>query len=76
MIIFIPVLVICMNGTCEFMQAKTYYSSDAQCRAILDVQKQHMRNIAEQADSSRIEYLEGTCIDADVNIRSKTEKDV
>ena len=73
MIIFIPVLVICMNSTCEFMQAKTYYSSDAQCRAVLDVQKQHMRNIAEQADRSKIEYLEGTCIDAEVKTRTQTE---
>ena len=76
MIIFIPVIIICMNGTCEFMQGKTYYQKETECRASLDIQKQYMRNIAEQAGSSRIEHLEGTCIDADVNIRSKTEKDV
>jgi len=76
MIIFIPVLVICMNGTCEFMQAKTHYTNEAQCRASLDVQKEHMRDIAKQAGSSKIEHLEGTCIDADVNTRSKTERDV
>jgi len=76
MIIFIPVLVICMNGTCEFMQAKTYYHNEAQCRASLDVQKQHMSNIAEQAGSSKIEHLEGICIDADVKIRSKVERDI
>jgi hypothetical protein len=75
MIIFIPVLVICMNGTCEFMQAKTYYSSDAQCRAILDVQKQHMQELAEKS-KSKIEHIEGTCIDADVKTRTRTEKDV
>jgi hypothetical protein len=75
MIIFIPVLVICLNGTCEFMQAKTYYSSDAQCRAVLDVQKKHMIELAEKGNS-KIEHIEGTCIDADVNTRSKTEKDV
>jgi hypothetical protein len=75
MIIFIPVIIICMNSTCEFMQAKTYYLNEAQCRASLDVQKQHMRNIAEQAGSSKIEHLEGTCIDADVKTRTRTEKD-
>jgi len=75
MTIFIPVLVICLNGSCEFMQAKTYYSSDAQCRAVLDVQKKHMRELAEKANS-KIEHLEGTCIDADVKTRTQTERDV
>jgi len=76
MIIFIPVLVICMNGTCEFMQAKTYYSSDAQCRAILDIQKKHMIELAATSKESKIEYIEGTCIDADVKTRTRTERDV
>jgi len=74
MIIFIPVLVICMNGTCEFMQAKTYYSSDAQCRAILEVQKKHMIDLAENGNS-KIEHIEGTCIDADVKTKTRTERD-
>jgi len=74
MIIFIPVLVICLNGTCEFMQTKNYYSSDAQCRAVLDVQKQHMIDLAEKG-KSKIEYIEGTCIDADVKTKSRTEID-
>ena len=75
MIIFIPVIIICMNGTCEFMQGKTYYHKEVECRASLDIQKQYMRNIAEQAGSSRIEHLEGTCIDADVKTRTRTEVD-
>lgn len=74
MIIFIPVLVICMNGTCEFMQAKTYYSSDAQCRAILDIQKKHMIELAAISKESKIEYIEGTCIDADIKTKSRTER--
>jgi hypothetical protein len=72
MIIFVPVLIVCLNGTCEFMQAKTYYSSDAQCRAVLDTQKQHMQEISR----GKIDLLEGTCIEADVKVRSKTERDV
>jgi hypothetical protein len=73
MIIFIPVIIICMNGTCEFMQGKTYYHTEAECRASLDIQKQYMRNIIEQAGSSKIEHLESTCIDADVKTRTRTE---
>ena len=76
MIIFIPVLVICMNGNCEFMQAKTYYSSDAQCRAILDTQKKHMLELAAESKAGKVDYIEGTCIDADVKTRTKTERDV
>jgi hypothetical protein len=63
-----------MNGTCEFMQAKTYYSSDAQCRAILEVQKKHMIDLAENGNS-KIEHIEGTCIDADVKTKTRTERD-
>ena len=76
MIIFIPVLVICMNGTCEFMQAKTYYQSDATCRAVLDVQKKHMLELAAESKAGKVEYIEGTCIDADIKTKSKTEIDL
>ena len=73
--IFIPVLFICLNGNCEFMQAKTHYRTEAQCRASLDVQKQHMRNLVKQAEQQgakgEITILEGTCIDA--QIKSRTE---
>ena len=70
MTVFIPVLFICLNGNCEFMQAKTYYRDEVQCRASLDGQKQHMRNLVKQAEQQgtkgEITILEGTCIDADI----------
>jgi hypothetical protein len=75
MIIFIPVIVICMNGNCEFMQAQTHYRQEAQCRASLDVQRQHMLELASQS-KIKIEHLEGTCIQADVKTKTSTEKDV
>ena len=68
MTIFIPVLFICMNGNCEFMQAKVYYKIEEQCRASLDMQKEHMRNLVKEADQGKIEVLEGTCIDAEIKI--------
>jgi hypothetical protein len=74
MTIFIPVLFICLNGNCEFMQAKVHYKVEAQCRASLDVQKQHMRNLvdkaAEQGTKGEITILEGTCIDAEIKTTS------
>jgi hypothetical protein len=74
MTIFIPVLFICLNGNCEFMQAKVHYKVEAQCRASLDVQKQHMRNLvdkaAEQGTRGEITILEGTCIDAEIKTTS------
>jgi hypothetical protein len=62
MTIFIPVLLICLNGNCEFMQTKTYYRDEVQCRAVLEEQKQHMQNVSR----GKSEVLEGTCIEADV----------
>ena len=68
MTIFIPVLVICIAGSCEFMQARTYYRTDSQCRAVLETQKQHMRELTRQAGSDQVDLLEGTCIQADVQV--------
>lgn len=73
--IFIPVLFICVGNNCEFMQAQSHYLSEAQCRASLDMQKKHMRDLIKQA-GQEVKSMEGTCIQATVNARSKTEKDV
>jgi hypothetical protein len=64
--IFIPVLFICMNGNCNFMQAQTVYRSEAQCRASIDSQKTHMLEVAEQANAGKMTMLEGTCINAKI----------
>ena len=64
--IFIPVLFVCLNGTCEFMQAQTHYRSEAQCRASIDNQKIHMIEVAKQANQGIFTTLEGTCINAKV----------
>jgi len=64
--IFIPVLIICLNGNCEFMQAQTYYKTQEQCRASMEMQKQHMLNLIKQADKGDAQVLEGTCIDANI----------
>ena len=64
--IFIPVLFVCMNGTCNFMQAQTHYKSEAQCRASIDTQKIHMLEVAEKADKGKLTILEGTCINTKV----------
>jgi hypothetical protein len=65
--IFIPVLFICMNGNCEFMQAQAYYRSEAQCRSSIDTQKKHMLGVANQANAGKMTILEGTCINAKVD---------
>ena len=62
--IFIPVLFICMNGNCEFMQAQAVNRSEAQCRASIDLQKKHMIGVAEQSNAGKLTILEGTCINA------------
>jgi hypothetical protein len=64
--IFIPVLFVCFNGNCNFMQAQTHYKSEAQCRASIDTQKIHMLEVAEKADKGKLTILEGTCINTKV----------
>lgn len=64
--IFIPVLFMCLNGNCNFMQAQTHYKSEAQCRASIDNQKKIMIDNAKKTGIP-IETLEGTCINAKVD---------
>jgi hypothetical protein len=65
--IFIPVLFICMNGNCDFMQAQTHYQNEAQCKASIDAQKIHMLKVAETANQGKYTVLEGTCINARIS---------
>ena len=62
--IFIPVLFICMNSNCDFMQAEAVYRNEAQCRASIETQKTHMLQVAERANQGKYTILEGTCINA------------
>jgi len=48
------------------MQAKTYYKTQEQCKASMEMQKQHMRNLVKESGKSAAEVLEGTCIDAEI----------
>jgi len=68
--IFIPVLWICINAHCEFMQADGFYfTQETKCAESLEVQKQRMRELVRQAGQGTITVLEGTCADAKINIR-------
>ena len=63
--IFIPVLVICLNGNCEFMQAQNHYTTDAACRQQIDSQIERMKGLANKG-GKEIAIIEGTCITAKV----------
>jgi hypothetical protein len=64
--IFIPVLFVCFNGNCDFMQAEAHYQSEARCRESIDAQKIHMLKLVEKANQGKATILEGTCINARV----------
>lgn len=66
MLIFIPVLVICVNAQCEFQQAHTYYTKQQECQQQVDLQKQLITAIA--ASEKIPTLVEGTCITARVNL--------
>ena len=58
--IFIPVLFVCMNDRCQFMQG-THYTSEAECRAVVDAQKDNLRKMALKG-GGMVTQLEGVCI--------------
>ena len=60
-VIFIPVLFVCMNGNCEFMQAQNWYKTEQQCRAAVDVQKENLQKMALKGNNM-VTLIEGTCI--------------
>jgi len=68
--IFIPVLWICINTHCEFMQSDGFYfTQEIQCVESLDKQKQRMRDMVKQAGQGTITVLEGICADAKIKTR-------
>jgi len=68
--IFIPVLWICINTHCEFMQSDGFYfTQEIKCTESLDTQKQRMKDLVAQAGQGTITVLEGICVDAKIKIR-------
>ena len=60
-VIFVPVLFVCMNHNCEFMQAQNWYKSEQQCRAAVDLQKENLQKMALKG-GQMVTLIEGTCI--------------
>jgi len=60
-VIFVPILFVCMNGNCEFMQAQNWYKSEQQCRVAVEAQKENLQKMALKGNSM-ITLLESTCI--------------
>jgi hypothetical protein len=46
-----------------------YFTQETKCLESLDVQKQRMRELVKQAGQGTITVLEGTCVDAKIEIR-------
>ena len=70
MIIFIPVVFMCIDDTCNFMQSQTIYKTEQVCRVAIDVQKMHLAGMAKDAGKPTI--LEGTCISVEIPTRGTT----
>ena len=60
-VLYIPVLFVCMNNNCEFMQAQIWYKSEQQCRAAVDLQKENLQKMALKG-GQMVTLIEGTCI--------------
>ncbi len=65
MTIFIPVLWICLNSHCEFMQQNGFFTEEQDCKQEVIKQKQKIRDMASEAEAE-ITVMEGTCIDAKI----------
>ena len=67
MIFFVPVVFMCMEEVCNFMQSQNIYKTEQQCKVAVDAQK---INLAGMAKDTKPTLLEGTCIK--VEMRSNT----
>lgn len=63
MIVFIPVVFMCMEETCNFMQSQAIYKTEQQCKVAVDAQK---INLAGMAKDTKPTLLEGTCIKVEI----------
>jgi len=62
--IFIPVLWVCLNANCEFLQAVVHFSTVAQCQQSMEIQRQGM--LRQAAIAGEAVVIEGTCITANI----------
>jgi len=63
--IFVPILWVCINGHCEFIQQNTYFTSEAECAQAVRKQKKKIREMVEKTDGVLGDF-EGTCVDAKI----------
>jgi len=70
MLIFIPVLVICMNSQCEFQQAASYFVKESECRQVVDLQRTSLQSAFSQIKPRPRQPItvEGTCIVARIDL--------
>jgi len=59
--IFVPILWICINSNCVFMQQSTYFLEEAQCRESMQEQKKKIRFMAKK-NKGTVKQLEGMCV--------------
>lgn len=64
--LFVPILFVCINSNCEFMQGTTIFQSEKQCVESIKAQKKHMNNLVKRVESGKIDLMEGTCVDVKV----------
>ena len=57
MSIFIPVLYICMNGHCEFLQQLTHYTDRAQCMAAVTEKKKEYVRMGAKVDATCVDLI-------------------
>jgi hypothetical protein len=62
--IFIPVLWVCLNSNCQFLQAIVHFTSIEQCQQSIDIQRQSMLRQAARAGEDIV--IEGTCVVANI----------
>ena len=60
-VIYIPLLFVCMNDNCEFMQSMKYFTRESECRVAVELQKENLRKMALKGGGV-ITQLEGNCI--------------
>jgi hypothetical protein len=63
LVIYIPVLFACVNNQCNFMQANSYYTREAECKAVVEAQKKRLQEMSLKA-GQMVTLLEGTCVTA------------
>ena len=73
--LFVPILYICLNGHCEFLQQLAVYQDEKECKQVVALKKEWYKENTNAAVETTVIAVPAKVMEKDVSPKSKLEKD-